>query len=187
MSKILRLTVACFALVVTLDERASAQQADAPRFEDYRVVVWRGSVAPLKMRSHRLARSYRTIIREQRAEAGINFAGHYTFVSAGCGTGCSINGIIDARTGRAYFPRELTGWTISIGDYQLQEGEDDFRVFRSDSRLLKIVGRPNTGRMGEERQGASGVYYYEWANNRLRLLKVIRAASYPQPDQPSRR
>ena len=187
MSKILHLTIACFTLLVTFDLGLLAQQADAPRFEDYQVAIWRGSVATLNQHSHPLARTYRTIIREQRREAGINFAGHYTFVTAGCGTGCSINGIIDAQTGRAYFPRELTGWTISIGDYQISEGEEDFQSFRADSRLLKIVGRPNIGRMGEGRQGASGVYYYEWVNNRLRLVKLIHVGSYPPADSPSRR
>lgn len=162
----------------------AAQVKDAPRFEDYSVSVWRGRVAPLNLRSHRHARNYRTLMREQLKEAGVNFAGHYTVASAGCGTGCSISAIIDARTGRAYFPEALFGWTSIMGDYDIPDSEEQ-RSFRADSRLLQVVGRPNIGRVGEERYGPSGIYYYEWTNNRLRLVKFFAAGSYPESDPPN--
>ncbi|HVF50828.1 MAG TPA: hypothetical protein VNA19_12115 [Pyrinomonadaceae bacterium] len=163
---------------------ASAQEAGAPRFEDYRVGVWRGRVAPLNLRTHPQARAYRTVIREQLKAEGVNFAGHYTLASAGCGTGCSISAIVDARTGRAYFPGALFGWTSEMGDYDIPDSEEQ-RSFRADSRLLQVVGRPNIGPVGSERFGPSGIYYYEWTNNRLRLVKFIPAGSYPQSDPPN--
>src|SRR5215217_4742430 len=107
------------ALLVCLPVTAPAQQAksDPPRFEDYSVSRWFGKIAPLNLRSHPLARKYRTLMREQMKETGVNFAGHYTLASVGCGAGCSITAIIDAHTGRAFFPNELLGWTGIVGDY----------------------------------------------------------------------
>src|SRR5437870_618907 len=76
-----------------------AQKNDAPRFQDYPADVWAGKATLLDVRSHALARTYRARLREALREQGISFAGHYTFASIGCGAGCSINAIIDARTG----------------------------------------------------------------------------------------
>ncbi|HEX8459285.1 MAG TPA: hypothetical protein VF656_18480 [Pyrinomonadaceae bacterium] len=187
------LLVACVALFVGVEvgrSFASAQDAatekDAPRLEDYAVEVRRGEVAPLDLGSHPLARKYRTAIREQLLQEGVNFAGRYTLAAVGCGTGCAIGAIIDTRTGRAYFPPELHGWTSIVGDYEADESEDLW-TFRPHSRLLRGLGRPNLGRAGEERYGASGIYYYEWTNNRLRLVKFTHVGSYPKADPPRRR
>jgi hypothetical protein len=177
-----RKTGVALALLFLLTN-ATAQEANAPRFESYPAAVWRGRVAPLDLRSHPLARLYRTSLRQQIKEEGINFAGHYTLAAAGCGTGCSITAIIDARTGRAYFPNELSGWTGIVGDYEFQEGED-IRTFRAGSKLLRVVGRPNIGAVREERHGPSGIYYYEWVNNRLRLVRFTHVGSYPESDPP---
>ncbi len=141
-------------------------------------------MAPFNLRSHPLARLYKTRIREQVREEGVNFAGHYTLASVGCGTGCSTTAIVDARTGTAYFPNELNGWTSIVGDYEIPEGEDQ-RMFRVSSRLLRAIGRPNIGRPDEERHGPSGIYYYEWKKNRLRLVKFTPVGSYPEADPAS--
>lgn len=173
-------------LLLCLPVNTPAQkQVDAPRFEDYAVAVWRGKAATLDQRSHPLARKYRTLMGQQIKEAGVNFAGHYTLASVGCGTGCSISAIIDARTGRAFFPNELLGWTGIVGDYEPAEDEEPW-TFRPASRLLRAVGRPHIGRANEERYGASGIYYYEWRSNSLRLVKLIAVGSYPDADPPGR-
>ena len=140
-----------------------------PRFEKYSADVYAGKPAPLNVRSHRLARMYRTSIREQLQEEGINFAGHYTIAVMGCGTGCSITVIVDARNGNAYFPRVFDGWAVIIGDYQFREGED-VRTFKANSRLIKAIGRPRLS--ADEKWGPSGVYYYEWVNNQLRQVRA---------------
>ena len=177
----LRLVAAGFALVVIFQASSPSQKNGPPRFQNYSADVWAGKPAPLNLRSHPLARMYRTSIREQLHEAGINFAGHYTIAVMGCGTGCSITAIVDARSGRAYFPRVFEGWTVEIGEYQFGENED-VRTFRTDSRLLKIIGRPRLG--ADQRWGPSGIYYYEWKNNRLRQVHFVPAGSYPKPDTP---
>jgi hypothetical protein len=185
--KTLYYTVACLALAFGVSTQPSrAQETNAPRFEDYAAaVVSRARVAPLDLRrGDPLARKYRTMIRQQIREEGVNFAGHYTLASAGCGTGCSIGAIIDARTGRAYFPKELQGWTSIVGDYEPPEGENLWTI-RPNSRLLRALGRPNIGKAGEERYGASGIYYYEWTGIRLRLVRFTHVGSYPTADPPA--
>jgi hypothetical protein len=182
----LRFTFACLALAAACAAHARAQDGAAPRFEDYPAAVRRGRVAPLDLRSHPLARTYRTLLRRQLREEGVNFAGRYTLASVGCGTGCSVSAVIDARNGRAYFPREFNGWTGIVGDYDLPEGEDTW-TYRAGSRLLRVVGRPNIGGPQEERYGPSGIYYYEWAGDRLRLVKFTHVGSYPEADPPGRR
>lgn len=170
---------------VAVESRCFAQPRNEPRFENFRVAVWRGPVAQLKLNSHPLARKFRTASREQIKEQGVNFAGHYTLVSVGCGTGCSISGIVDARTGRAYFPKEFTGWTGIVGDYDPPDGEEPW-TFNASSRLLRAIGRPNIGGVEEERYGPSGIYYYEWSNDRLRPVNFIPVGSYPEADPPGK-
>jgi hypothetical protein len=172
--------LASLVLGILLPTILFAQKTE-PRFESYAVKVWSGTPAPLNLSSHRLARMYRTSLREQIREEGVNFAGHYTVAAMGCGTGCSITAIVDARTGRAYFPQVFEGWTSEIGDYQFAEGED-IRTFHRNSRLLRVVGRPRLS--AEEQWGPSGIYYYEWVNNQLKQVHFVPAGSYPETDRP---
>ena len=176
-----RYLIALVLLLLAFPSLYFAQKTQIPAFEKYPADVWAGKPAPLNLRSHRLARKFRTSIREQLHEEGINFAGHYTVAVMGCGTGCSITAIVDARNGRAYFPRVFEGWTSEIGDYQFGDSED-IRTFRVNSRLLRVVGRPRLS--SDERWGPSGIYYYEWTNNQLRQVRFVPAGSYPEADRP---
>ena len=173
----------CLALCAFVESPSVGHEVGAPSFESYPAVVWRGKVAPLNLRSHPLARKFRTVIREQLQTEGVNFAGHYTLASVGCGTGCSITAVVDARTGQAFFPNQLNGWTGIVGDYDPPEDEDPW-TYRAGSRLLKAIGRPHVGKLGEERYGPSGIYFYEWKNNRLRQVKFTHVGSYPEADPP---
>lgn len=180
------LLVAASAVAASHGQSQSAGREGEPSFRSFPADVWAGRPAPLNLRSHRLARVYRSLMRQQQREEGINFAGHYTLATVGCGTGCSVTAFIDARDGRAYFPKELNGWTGIVGDYDPPEGEDTWQ-WRADSRLLRIVGRPNAGREGEERYGPSGIYHYEWTGRRLRLVRFRHVGSYPDTDPPAPR
>ena len=170
-------------LVATGSQRVTEQQkqnAGEPRFQDYPEPVYAGKAELLNLRSHPLARLYRTRLRQNLHEEGINFAGHYTFTTIGCGAGCAVNAIVDARTGRAFFPQPLNGWTGIDGDF---DREDEYeKQTRADSRLLRMLGRPRIGNLKDERYGPSGIYFYEWANDRLRLVKAIKVGSYPTSD-----
>lgn len=74
-------------------------------------------------------KNYRTRIRNGLNE-GPNFAGHYSVVQIGCGTGCSFAFIADNQTGQVFdFPRG---------------GEDNMYMqllFKSDSRLIAAMGK----------------------------------------------
>ncbi|HEV7890632.1 MAG TPA: hypothetical protein VGP08_08335 [Pyrinomonadaceae bacterium] len=190
MRKTLSLVLACVALAASLGLNARAQTSAAsrqktPRFRNYKVVVRRGRVTPLDLRSHKLARLYRTLLREQQRDEGVNFAGRYTLASVGCGTGCSITAIIDARTGRAHFPVELNGWTGIVGDYDPPEGKEPWE-YRAGSKLLRATGRPSVGDPRDERHGPSGIYYYAWDGARLRRVGFEPVGSYPETDPPAR-
>jgi hypothetical protein len=77
-----------------------------PRFADYAVPErFRGRPAPVRLATDPQARFYRTKLREGARE-GPNFADHLTVVTWGCGSGCQVNAIVDARTGRV-FPQWL--------------------------------------------------------------------------------
>lgn len=167
MNSNLRKTLVNLALIACCVSALNAQtKSDPPRFEDYPADVYAGKPVPLNLRSHKMARMFRTRIREQLQEEGINFAGHYTIAVMGCGTGCSTTAIVDALNGRAYFPQVFDGWSVGPGGYP-DEGED-VRTFRTNSRLLKVYGSPRLG--AYEEWGPPGVYYYEWKNNRLRQV-----------------
>ena len=145
---------------------SQAQRRTVPRFEDYPAPVYAGKRAPVNLRSARGAGSYRTRLREG-AKEGINFAGHYTLVQWGCGTGCLDAAIIDGKTGRVYFPDQLGGaglWSWSDNFY-------DPLQFKPNSRLLVLTGFPASESNSEHPK--SGLYYYEWTGTRLRLVRLI--------------
>ena len=88
---------------------AALQEAahELPRFEEYRVdVSYEGPPAAFNPASSKLARAYRTRLREG-AKKGPNFAGHFTLVSWGCGSPCQEWAIIDTLTGRVF------DWVVS--------------------------------------------------------------------------
>ena len=178
------LVVIAIALCSLIPYNLSAQQGAEPRFEDFSVPVWRGRIAPVNIRSHPDAPRLRTRLREDSRTAGINFAGHYSFVGIGCGTNCTISAIVDRRSGRVFFPRELSGWYYNYGEnWGIPDGED-FVQIRANSRLMRVIGYPFSGPNGA-RPGTGGIYYYEWVNNRLRLVRFIRKPDVPEITQSS--
>jgi hypothetical protein len=74
---------------------------DTLDFEDYPAADSASNIqpAPVQLESAPYGRMYRTKLREGAAH-GPNFAGRYTAVMWGCGTGCQILAVVDARTGR---------------------------------------------------------------------------------------
>src|SRR3954471_2777292 len=120
--------VLCFVLAASASAQQRAQGA-SPRFEDYPVrEVYKGPVANVRLDSRR-ARMFRTRLRED-SRTGPNFAGRYTVVVWGCGTGCAQMGVVDSKTGRVYFPPVEY---MDIPD--TEDAEARSRWFRLDSRL----------------------------------------------------
>jgi hypothetical protein len=147
---------------------AARAETPAPRFEDYPARgVYRGRPAPVRLDS-KMARMFRTRLREG-SRSGPNFAGRYTVVIWGCGSGCAQMGVVDARTGRVYFP--------PLEYMDIPDMEDvATRGFRLDSRLLVLTQNHYDGR------GGYTAYYYLFDNNRFRLLRKAEE-QWPQPEE----
>ncbi len=152
----MKLLIQTIFLLIVCVVSISAQQKRLPRFQDYAVREnYKGKVASVKLTSSS-ARMFRTMLR-QNAKEGVNFAGHYILATWGCGSDCHSFAIIDAKTGTVYFSP-----LISFVGGQLFQEEDRLQ-FRKNSRLLVVAGAKDDEEIGK--------FYYEWKNNRLRLLR----------------
>ncbi len=141
--------------------------AQAPRFSSYSATVEKPKVKSIDFKKNPDARTFRTRLTYAFGR-GVNFAGHYIVAGWGCGTGCTNAAIIDARNGNVFWPDQFMNIDASYGDGYSEKQLD----FRKNSRLLIIHGRPGS-RDENAPVKPSGDHYYEWKNNRFRLLKVI--------------
>jgi hypothetical protein len=147
----------CHAEVIDALSRAgattgTAEWRRAPTFADFPVAkVYKGTPAPVDLRSNASARMFRTRLQEG-ARKGPNFAGHYTVVTWGCGSNCAANKIVDALTGRVY---------DGFGD---ERGEE----FKPDSKL--VIADPAEPGLNVSPTSSLPVRYYVWEGPRLRLI-----------------
>ncbi|HEX8559065.1 MAG TPA: hypothetical protein VF668_13250 [Pyrinomonadaceae bacterium] len=164
---------ACATAAAQPPQGARRPRRPAPRFEDYPVrEVYRGPVAPVRLDSRR-ARMFRTRLGEG-ARGGPNFAGRYTVVVWGCGTGCAQMGVVDAVTGRVHFP------PLDYADIPDMEDEAArSRWFRLDSRLLVLTRDHYDGR------GGYTAFYYLFDGVRFRLLRKAEERRVPLADEPA--
>ena len=96
-------------------------------FNDVKVDVYKGKLTEISLETQ-LARMYRVRITETYNSEGVNFAGHYCFISWGCGSPCKMSAIVDAQTGKVYpGPNGTLGYT-----------------FKADSRML-LLNKPEDG------------------------------------------
>lgn len=96
-------------------------------FEDFKVDTIDRVKANLNLSSNKEANRFRTRITNAYKADTVNFAGHYTFVSWGCGSPCQSGVIIDRKTGNVYdAPSAALGYD-----------------FRPNSRML-IVNKPDS-------------------------------------------
>lgn len=161
----MRRIVLALSILGLLFAGSLAQPQSTPRYEEFPAPVYKGRRAQLNLRSSRGAYSFRTRLREGYAE-GVNFAGHYTLVGWGCGTGCIDAAIIDAKTGKIYFPDELGGMVVYFWS-----DSDEALSFKPNSRLLVLSGAPASEQNSDNPK--TGLYYYEWMGTRLRLIKFV--------------
>lgn len=157
------------SLIVCFYHYSCAAQSRTPRFEDYPVrTIYRGKNAPVMLDKD--ARTFKTRLREA-AKQRPNFAGHYIVTAWGCGTGCAVGAIIDAKSGRVYwfpFPVEH--------DY---EADEDFNpvAFRLSSKLIIF-----SGFRGDVDEGP-GMRFYKFENGQFKLLKFIKREADNQSKQ----
>ena len=135
------------------------------RFEDYTVpdTAFRRRPATVDLASAGYGRWYRTKLREGAA-TGPNFAKRYTVVLWGCGTGCQLVAVIDARTGRLSRQTLLTANGVE---------------YRRDSRLL--LADPRTPELPHDCASCGTPAYYEWRNDRFAPVGV---GPHPHPGGP---
>lgn len=111
----------------------------APKPEAYPVKeIYKGKVASPILDSKK-AKMFRTVLR-RGAKEGPNFAGHYTMVVWGCGLGSFELAIVDAKTGKIYFP---PFGCISLAggiDLPIYGGKDINPGFNLDSKVFFVIG-----------------------------------------------
>ena len=150
-----------------------ANVPNAPRFADYLAPTnWRTHPARPLLDSHQ-ARLFRTVIRDAAAQ-GPNFAGNDTVAVWGCGASCTSAAIVDARSGRVFFPAaisDIAGNHVAGRDPDGAEPAFNSLRFRPDSRLLAVLGAP-----GED-ESREGVSFFVWTGAALQPLRFIPRAS----------
>lgn len=148
-----------------------AQDA-TPKFNQYSAKVEKATAKTVNLKSHKMARMFRTSLRES-LKGGVNFAGKYIVSVTGCGTGCVQARIINAKTGAVYFPEPLMGvsWTSEIGDSEMLD-------YKKNSRLFIVNGYVATGKKDSDGYDVMtkefGSWYYEWTGTDLKLIKFIK-------------
>lgn len=149
----------CALLISMVFAAAQVGSVRAPRFDDYPVRdIYRGKPASPALSTSE-ARRFRTELRRQAA-FGPNLAGHFTFARWGCGAGCVMVAIIDARTGQVWFPNfRLEDAVTSAGRIALDHSTE----FRLDSELIIAIGLVN------ERD--AGTSYFRWHDGALSLIR----------------
>src|SRR3954451_8378561 len=95
-----RAAVRAFLLLVAATAIVPSQQFKGrpPSFSQFKVPEYRKKAAPVKILTAEDGQ-FRTRIREG-ATKGPNFAGHFTVVSWGCGSGCLSFVVVDAASGK---------------------------------------------------------------------------------------
>jgi hypothetical protein len=97
--------IACWVMVVacvSLGLRSSGAAQSAYPFETYEVPLYQGQVRYPDFRNRdRAFAMFRTRIREG-LQHGVNFAGRFSLIQFGCGTGCSFVYVTDVSSGRVY-------------------------------------------------------------------------------------
>jgi len=160
-------------LLLIVGGNAAAQKT--PTFKQYAAKVEKIKNITVDLKSHKNARNYRTNLRNA-AKEGVNFAGHFVFTSWGCGTNCSESAIIDARSGRVFFPAQLEG--AGFGFCELPDDAEPV-VYRADSRLLVLNGFK--GGDLERANAPCGVYYFEWTGAALKQVGFVRKKRTDMP------
>ncbi|HEY0377711.1 MAG TPA: hypothetical protein VGC87_12370 [Pyrinomonadaceae bacterium] len=162
------------ALLLALGSIGVAQ-SPTPTFTGYAVKVEKNRSVGINLKSHRNASRFRTNLRNA-AKEGVNFAGHYILTTWGCGTNCSQSAIIDARSGRVFFPDQLEG--AGFGFCELPDDTEPM-VYRADSRLLVLNGFKG-GDLSRENTPC-GIYYLEWTGRNFKQVRFVKKKRIATP------
>jgi hypothetical protein len=132
---------------------AASAKSGLPRYIDHPAKEpFSGKPAAPDFKSDPDAKRFASRIKEGAAK-GPDFAGSYTVVQWGCGSGCQSFVIVDAKSGKVYTP----GFSTERG-----------LCFRKDSSLL--IADPITDKSMEEVPTRYKTSYYQWDGNKLDLI-----------------
>ena len=141
----------------------------APRFADYPVPPRAPGRPALPRLVSPEAQMFRSVLREAAAR-GPDFAGHYTVAVWGCGASCTTAAIVDATSGRVFFPaatNDVAGFHVAGREPNGAEPTYYSLRFRPDSRLLAVLGAA-----GED-DARDGVSFYLWTGTTLKQLRFV--------------
>lgn len=108
-------------------------------FDDFPVEkIDHNKYADLDLKSNKNANNFRTSLREGFSADTANFAGHYSFVSWGCGSPCQNSLVIDRKTGKIYdSPGSSLGYDFRIDSKILIVNPPDEKGFYHDCAFCK--------------------------------------------------
>lgn len=111
------------------------------RFSDFRVnTIEHQKYADLDLRSNKYASMYRTRLKQGYSADTANFAGHYSLVYWGCGSGCKLAVIIDRKTGKIYdAPESSRGYKFRVDSRMLIVNPPDSTGFYDDCSYCKPI------------------------------------------------
>ena len=146
------------------------QSKPVPSYRQFPANVEKATARAIDFKNSHGASTFRTRL-TSALRGGVNFGGRYILTGWGCGTGCVSGAIIDARTGRVYFPEEMGNIAVGVDETTGMYYERPVE-YRKNSRLLVVHGIPGT-QIEANADRPTGDYFYEWKNNRLRFITSV--------------
>jgi hypothetical protein len=125
-----------------------------PHFEDFAAkTIFTGKPAKLNLSKYHFSASFNAAL-QKGANAGPNFADHFTIIQMPEPSACYSFGIADAKTGEFYIFPGVFGGNL---------------VVRRDSRLLitEALDSATVSRIGNKRPSYDWTRFYKWMSNHL--------------------
>jgi hypothetical protein len=162
--------------ILAFTTRPEQEQSKLPKFEDFSVSEsWTGPPATVKLTSHE-ERLFRTALREA-AKQPPNFAGHFRFVSWGCGTMCLGGAVVDLKTGEIVQPplaKRVRGeehWIFCTSMF-----ENSGTEYRRESSLFVIRCGSKVDQNGNNTPDA---YYFNFLDGQFtQLVHISRKGKF---------
>jgi hypothetical protein len=155
------------SLVLALSAWAQPPNSRLPRFEDYPVIELFTGTPAAPVIETRGAKKYQTSIR-RGVEQGANFAGHYIVIRLGCGSGCVLLPIVDARTGVIHRPPMTDPFEFVMPMVGPLSSEVEFRP---DSRLWTMTACPEQQSRWD---GPCFRFYFLWQDEKWTQLRKVQ-------------
>ena len=123
-------------LTLAITSYTSAQKIAGYSFEKYpSKEIYKGQKAKVNLKSSETAQAYRTTIKGQYINSKIDFAGKYSLIFWGAGTGLSVGAMVDNKTGNVYsLPLDEENSTRGFCGYEISDAENI--LYKKNSNLF---------------------------------------------------